>query len=80
MISPVLGSSLRNTGQLLPSALASVSSSFVPKILKVDFPASIGANSGQVFVYRLLSLVGRSSSILSAENSIFAFDLSIFLR
>lgn len=50
MISPVLGSSARRTGQPCPSIFASTSSSFVPRILNVDFAGSMDPNKGTVAV------------------------------
>lgn len=64
-ISPVALSSLRNTGQELPSAFASVTSSLVPRILNEDFSGSMGPHRDTNFLYRLgfgVSVVGRSRS------------------
>ena len=80
ILSPVHLSSLRSTGQLVPSALARVSSSLVPSTRNCDFSGSIGANSGYVSWNRLLSVVGRLKSIEVEEKSTLALALSIFLR
>ena len=80
IISPVNLSSLRSTGQLVPSALASVISNLVPKILNLLSSGLILANSGNLVWYRLLSDVRRSRLTWSGWKSTMACDLSIFLR
>lgn len=81
VISFVLVSSLLSVGQLAPSSLASVSSSFVPMIFDVDFVVSICPKRGTLVLYLLLSAVGRSSiTSLCEEKLIFARSLLIFLR
>lgn len=75
-------SSARRTGQELTSALASVTSSFVPMILNVVLAGSMGPNSGTSVRYRLggVSLVGRSSCTDELVKTTLAASLSIFLR
>lgn len=62
-ISPVRRSSALRTGQELTSALASVTSSLVPKILYVVFSGSMPPNSGTSVLYLFggESVVGKSS-------------------
>jgi hypothetical protein len=48
IISPVSLSSLRSTGQLVPSALTKVISSFVPRILNLLSSGLMPANSGNL--------------------------------
>lgn len=80
MRSPDQRSSFRSTGQLVPSPLISVNSSFVPSTRNLDFSGSIGANSSKLSLYRLLSVVGRSREMPSGVNSTLALSLSIFFR
>lgn len=81
IISPVTRSSLLNTGQLVASAFASVSSTFVPMTLKVLFSGSMPAYVGTCCLYRLLSAVFRSrSTVVADENAIFDASLSIFFK
>ncbi len=80
---PVGLSSLRSTGHELPSALASDTSSLVPRILNVDLAASMGPNSGTTALYLFgvgVSVVGRSRSSCCASNTILAVSLLIFFR
>lgn len=83
MISPVRFSSALRTGQLAPSALTIVHSSFVPMILNVLFSVSTVPNSSTFCLYRFggVSVVGRSSSSKLGEAYLTtALSLSIFLR
>ena len=82
MISPVLCSSLRKVGHEAPSALAKVTSSFVPIILNLDTSVLMGPNNGTVALYRLggLSDVGRSRMSSWEAKSTLAISLLIFLR
>jgi hypothetical protein len=82
MISPVLCSSLRSTGQELPSAFIKVTSNLVPMILNFDAAVSIGPNRGTTDLYRLggLSDVERLRTSSCGANSTFAFSLLIFFR
>lgn len=81
-ISPLCASSLRSTGHDVVSALASVTSSFVPSILKVVFSGLMAAKRGTSVVYRLgvASDVTRSRSILLVLNLTVDLSLTIFLR
>lgn len=82
MISPVLPSSLRRTGHELASAFTSVTSSFVPRILKEDLFTSIGPKSCITFLYRFggASVVGRSrTSSVGEAKMTEAASLLIFL-
>lgn len=82
MISPVRRSSALRTGQELTSALASVTSSLVPRILCVVFSGSMGPNNGTSVLYRFggESVVGRSSWMDDCEKTTLAASLSIFFR
>jgi hypothetical protein len=83
MISPVLGSSLLNTGHELPSALTKMTSNFVPRILNDDSSAFIGPKSWTVFLYRFggTSVVGRSREISVSEAKMTdALSLFIFFK
>ena len=82
MISPVRLSSLLKTGHEAPSALASVTSSFVPMILNFEVAGSIAPKRGMVAVYRFggASVVGRFKDISVGVNSIFALSLLTFFR
>lgn len=79
----MVGWSLRNTGHERAPSLASVSSSLVPRILKVDFVVSIGPYSGMAVLYLFfvgISVVTRSRSTVFLLNSTLDAVLSIFLR
>jgi hypothetical protein len=80
IISPVGLSSLLKTGQLVPSALTSVNSSFVPSILNLLSSGLMLANSGNSFLKRLLSVVFRSRLTSVGWKSMTAVALSIFFR
>jgi hypothetical protein len=79
----VCASSLRKTAHdVLGSALARVTSSFVPRILKADLAGSMAAKRGTAAVYRLGvgSEVTRSRWSLSAAKVTVDRSAAIFLR
>lgn len=82
IISPVLCSSLLSVGQLAPSAFANVTSSFVPRILKLEAAVSIGPYSGTDVLYRLggVSVVTRLRSREEGWKTTNAVSFCIFLR